>query len=106
MQTIGPRSEILKKAHELAEKNNWFIYGEDENGGTNTIYLSPVPFESLNEAVDKGPGKPGLAPVEDSMADEEKLAYAVGIAPFAGIAAGVIKAGRFLASAAGGKDND
>ncbi|WP_320007591.1 4Fe-4S dicluster domain-containing protein [Maridesulfovibrio sp.] len=106
VQTIGPRSEILAKAHRLAEQNNWFIYGEEENGGTNTIYLSPVPFELLNDAVEKGPGKPGLNPVENSMADEEKLAYAVGIAPFAGIAAGVIKAGKFLASATGGKDND
>ncbi len=106
VQTIGPRSEIIAKAHELAAKNNWFIYGEEENGGTNTIYLSPVPFELLNKEVEKGPGRPGLAPVEDSMADEEKLAYAVGIAPFAGIAAGLIKAGNFLSSAAGRKEND
>jgi len=106
VQTIGPRSEILAKAHQLAKENDWFIYGADENGGTNTVYLSPVPFDLLNEAVDKGPGKPGLSPVADSMADEEKLAYAVGIAPFAGIAAGVIKAGKFFASAAGGKNND
>lgn len=106
VQTIGPRSEILAKAHELAEKNNWFIYGEDENGGTNTIYVSPVPFDILNESIEKGPGKPALAPVADSMADEEKLAYAVGIAPFAGIIAGFIKAGNYLSSAAGRKDDE
>ncbi|WP_321404952.1 4Fe-4S dicluster domain-containing protein [Maridesulfovibrio sp.] len=106
VQTIGPRSEIIRKAHELAEQNNMFIYGEEENGGTNTLYLSPVPFNLLDEAVEKGAGKPGLSPVEDSMADEEKLAYAVGIAPFAGIAAGLIKAGNYFASAAGRKDND
>ena len=106
VQTIGPRSEIVAKAHELAKQNNWFIYGEEENGGTNTIYLSPVPFELLNEAVEKGPGKPGLSAVEDSMADEEKLAYAVGIAPFAGIAAGLIKAGNYFSSMAGRKDHD
>ncbi|WP_035075203.1 4Fe-4S dicluster domain-containing protein [Maridesulfovibrio zosterae] len=106
VQSIGPRSEIIAKAHELAEKNNWFIYGEDENGGTNTIYVSPVPFDLLNAAIEKGPGKPGLAPVADSMADEEKLAYAVGIAPFAGVVAGIIKAGNYLSSSAGRKDNE
>lgn len=103
VQTIGPRSEIVAKAHELAEKNNWFIYGENENGGTNTIYLSPVPFDLLNEVVEKGPGRPGLDPVADSMADEEKLAYAVGIAPFAGVAAALIKAGNYISS---GRNND
>lgn len=52
----------------------------------------------MNEAVEKGPGRPGLAPVADSMADEEKLAYAVGVAPFAGIVAGLIKAGNYFSS--------
>ncbi len=106
VQTIGPRSEIIARAHELAEKNNWFIYGEKENGGTNTVYVSPVPFDLLNEVVEKGPGKPGLDLVADSMADEEKLAYAVGIAPFAGIVAGIIKAGNYISSSAGRKDDE
>ncbi|WP_320172518.1 4Fe-4S dicluster domain-containing protein [Maridesulfovibrio sp.] len=105
VQSIGPRSEILARAHELAEKNNWFIYGEEENGGTNTIYVSPVPFDLLDKAVDKGPGRPGLGTVPDSMADEEKLAYAAGVAPFAGVAAALIKAGNYLSSA-GRKDNE
>ncbi|OEU67012.1 MAG: 4Fe-4S ferredoxin [Desulfovibrio sp. S3730MH75] len=106
VQTIGPRSEILAKAHELVEKNGWFIYGEDENGGTNTVYVSPVPFDILNGAVDKGAGKPGLQAVADSMADEEKLATAIAIAPFAGIAAGIIKVGRYLSSSTKENDNE
>jgi Fe-S-cluster-containing dehydrogenase component len=53
VQTIGPRDEILAKAHALAEEMNGFIYGEHENGGTNTIYVSPVPFEKLNAALQK-----------------------------------------------------
>jgi formate dehydrogenase iron-sulfur subunit len=91
VQTIGPRDEIIKKAHALAKEINGYIYGEKENGGTNTIYVSPVPFEELNQAVAKGKGKPHLKPVEDTMAQANNLAAAMLIAPVAGIAAAVGK---------------
>jgi formate dehydrogenase iron-sulfur subunit len=74
VQTIGPRDEIIKKAHELAKEIGGYIYGEKENGGTNTIYVSPVPFEELNKAIEKGKGKPHLQSVKDSMADSNNLA--------------------------------
>jgi len=91
VQTIGPRSEIIKQAHKLAKKINGYIYGEKENGGTNTIYVSPVPFDMLNKSIEKGKGRPHLKPVKDAMADSDKLAYAMVIAPIAGIAAAVGK---------------
>jgi Fe-S-cluster-containing dehydrogenase component len=91
VQTIGPRREIIKKAQSLAKKINGYIYGETENGGTNTIYVSPVPFEELNRSIEKGKGKPHLKPVEDSMARANNLAAAMLIAPVAGIAAAVGK---------------
>ena len=91
VQTIGPRGEIIKKAHALAKEINGYIYGENENGGTNTIYVSPIPFEKLNEAVEKGKGKPHLKPVKDTMAKANNLATAMLVAPFAGIAAAVGK---------------
>ncbi len=91
VQTIGPRDEIIKKAHALADEINGYIYGENENGGTNTIYVSPVPFEELNEAIEKGKGKPHLKPVENTMAQANHLAAAVFVAPIAGIAAAVGK---------------
>ena len=91
VQTIGPRQEILKKARALAKETNGYIYGEKENGGTNTIYVSPVPFEELNQAIEKGKGKPHLKPVEDTMAQANNLAAAMLIAPVAGIAAAVGK---------------
>jgi len=87
VQIIGPRSEIIKEAHRLADEEGAYIYGEHENGGTNTIYLSPVPFETLNQAIDKGPGRPHLDPVVDQMAHADNLAKAMLIAPFAGLAA-------------------
>jgi Fe-S-cluster-containing dehydrogenase component len=91
VQTIGPRDEIIKKAHALADEINGYIYGENENGGTNTIYVSPVPFEKLNKAIEKGKGKPHLKPVEDTMARANNLAAAMFVAPIAGIAAAVGK---------------
>lgn len=89
VQTIGPRSQILETAHRIAREEGAYIYGEKENGGTNTIYLSAVPFDALNQIIAKGPGKPHLDPVEDQMAHADNLAKAMLIAPFAGLAAGV-----------------
>ncbi|MBW1680157.1 MAG: 4Fe-4S dicluster domain-containing protein [Deltaproteobacteria bacterium] len=91
VQKIGPRAQIVREAHEIAKQINGYIYGEKENGGTNTIYVSPVPFEELNRAVEKGPGKPGLDPVKNSMAHADNLAKAMVIAPVAGVAAAVGK---------------
>jgi hypothetical protein len=91
VQTIGPRDEIIEKAHALAQAANGYIYGEKENGGTNTIYVSPVPFEKLNQAIDQGKGKPHLKPVKDTMAQANNLAAAMFVAPLAGIAAAVGK---------------
>ncbi len=87
VQTIGPRDEIIEEAHKLAKEMNGYIYGEKENGGTNTIYVSPVPFNELNKAIDKGKGMPHLKPVKDTMASANNLAAAMVIGPFAGIAA-------------------
>ncbi len=106
VQKIGPKMDILAEAHEIVREKGWYIYGEHENGGTNTIYLSPVPFELLNEASRKGPGLPGLQKVDYTMADEENLAAAVAIAPFAGLVGGLIKAGRFVGSKLGDGGED
>lgn len=103
VQKIGPRSEMIAHAKKLAQSMNGFIYGLEENGGTNTIYVSPVPFEKLNSAVTKGKGKPHLGPVENSMANEETLTKAIIAAPLAGIAAGVLK---IVADSRKGNDRD
>jgi Fe-S-cluster-containing dehydrogenase component len=91
VQTIGPRDEIIARAQTLAQETGGYIYGVGENGGTNTIYVSPVPFEELNEAIEKGKGKPHLKPVENTMARANNLAVAMVVAPIAGIAAAVGK---------------
>ncbi|MBF0467691.1 MAG: 4Fe-4S dicluster domain-containing protein [Desulfamplus sp.] len=91
VQTIGPRDEILKQAHDLAASMNGYIYGEKENGGTNTFYVSPVPFDKLNESIEKGKGQPHLASVENSMATGDKLAMAMLVAPVAGVMGAAVR---------------
>ncbi len=102
VQTIGPRTEIIAKAHALADEMGGYIYGEHENGGTNTIYVSPVPFEKLAAQHKTGPGKPHLDPVKDRLAPEHDLAKVIALAPVAGVIAGVVKAAKSR-NKAGGK---
>lgn len=96
VQEIGPRAEMVAKARALAKSMGGFVYGDTENGGTNSLYVSPVPFDTLDAAVTTGPGKPHLAPAPDMMADEHRLAYAALLAPVAGIAAGLLRLGSRL----------
>ena len=91
VQKIGPRDEIIAEAHRIQKEINGYIYGEKENGGTNTIYVSPVPFKDLNRNIEKWPGKPGLKKVKDAMAHADNLAKAMIIAPVAGLAAAIGK---------------
>jgi len=94
VQSIGPRDTMVRKAHEIADAIGGYIYGEHENGGTNTLYVSPIPFNILNGAIEKGEGRPHFALVKDRMADANSLAAAMLLAPVAGIAAAIGKAFR------------
>jgi len=85
VQTMGPRSQMIDQAKALAKEMNGYLYGLDENGGTNTIYISPVPFDQL--VLETGKGKPHMNPVADHMATGTNLARAMLIAPFAGAVA-------------------
>lgn len=96
VQQIGPRAEIVARARELAEQIGGHIYGETENGGTNTLYVSPVPFEKLDAAIEKGKGRPHLAAAQNTMDRAENLTAAMIIAPFAGIAAAAAKFYSFM----------
>lgn len=84
LQRIGPRAQILERAHRLAREMDGFIYGEYESGGTNTIYVSPVPFDVLNQAIETGPGRPHLEEVPDSMTRINTIALALIAGPVIG----------------------
>jgi len=94
--SIGPRKEILAKAEEIAKSIGGSLYGKEENDGTSTLYVSPVPFELLNASVKKGPGQPGLASVKRRMKGTDTIGKAVLAAPALGIAAGLAGAFAFI----------
>lgn len=91
VQKIGPRADIVREARAIAREINGYVYGEAENGGTNTLYVSPVPFAELNRALQQGPGKPHFEAVPDMMADADHLAGAMLVAPLAGVAGALLK---------------
>lgn len=86
---IGQRDEIYAEAHRRSERINGYIYGEKENGGTATLYVSPVPFDKLDAAIEKGPGRPHLKSVDRAMAKTDVLGNTVLLAPLVGLAAGI-----------------
>jgi hypothetical protein len=109
---IGQRSEIFALADERAKQIKGFIYGKTENGGTSTLYVSPVSFEKINAVIKKKPGEPDMKPnVDRRMANTDGLGKAVLAAPVIGMAAGAAGAFRWLSRRkerveGGAKDND
>jgi hypothetical protein len=77
VQNIGPRGEILAEARRIADEIGAYIYGAEENGGTNTIYVFPVPFDEINRDSEYDPGRPHMAPVADQMKLGNRLAAAI-----------------------------
>jgi formate dehydrogenase iron-sulfur subunit len=95
--TIGPKDQMLAAAKARAAEMGGFIYGENENGGTSTFYVSPVPFEKIHQALaeqkkqQENPQAPGfpLMPVEaeNYLDTPNGLALGLAIAPVAGLVA-------------------
>ena len=94
---IGPREDIFALAEERSRQMKGHIYGKNENGGTSTLYVSPVPFELINATMKKGPGRPDMQPgVKRQMAETDAIGKAVLAAPALGIAAGVAGAFKWI----------
>lgn len=98
---IGPKEEVRDLARKKAQAIGGYIYGDKENGGTSTFYLSKVPFEKIHQAIqadkketnDTSPGRPGMpVNVENYLDTEKGLFYGALIAPIAGIAAAGVTA--------------
>jgi Fe-S-cluster-containing dehydrogenase component len=90
---IGPRNEIQTIARERAAAMNGYIYGKDENGGTSTLYVSPVSFEAINKTMEKKPGRPDMKPgVQRAMAGTDAAGKLVLASPIVGaaVAAGAL----------------
>mgnify|MGYP001766281985 CR=1 FL=1 len=94
---IGPREEIFAEAEQRARKMKGYLYGKNENGGTSTLYVSPVSFDRINATMTKSPGRPDMKPgVERQMAGTDGLGKAVLAAPAVGIVAGAAGALKWL----------
>lgn len=101
--TFGPREEMRELAHRRAEEIGGYIYGETENGGTSTLYVSRVPFEKIDAAIkqakakDAKPGRPGMPVGIGNFLDTPNgMALSMAIAPIAGIAAALVGAARIM----------
>lgn len=98
--TFGPKDEMRAKAYELAKQVNGFVYGDKENGGTSTFYVSKIPFEKINEAIkkdkaakgDQKPGRPTMeVGIENKLDSFSGMMKSAMIAPLAGaVAAGAV----------------
>jgi len=97
---IGTRSAIEKEAESRARKINGFIYGKTQNGGTSTLYVSPVSFEEINKTMTKKPGQPDMkVDVKRKMVRTDSMGKAALAAPVLGIAAaGVAGAWNWLSN--------
>jgi len=85
---IGNRSAIEKIAESRAGRMNGYIYGKTQNGGTSTLYVSPVPFEEINKTMTKKPGQPDMkVDVKRKMARTDSMGKTALAAPVLGIAA-------------------
>lgn len=97
---FGTKEEMRNLAYNLASEMSGYVYGDKENGGTSTFYVSKVPFEKINEAIKKdklakGDEKPGRPTMEVAIDNELEsfngMMKSALIAPLAGaFAAGVV----------------
>ncbi|MCE7791072.1 4Fe-4S dicluster domain-containing protein [Salipaludibacillus sp. CUR1] len=103
--TFGPLNDMRQEARRLANEIGGYVYGDEENGGTHTFYVSEVPFEKINQAImadkealqDKRPGRPHMKPdVENLLDTAHGFTLAMIVAPVAGAAAAGITAYKTL----------
>lgn len=89
-QSFGIRGHMIALAQEMAHERSGEIFGLKENGGTNTLYVSSIPFRDIEAAMlQQGQvdfGKPSLRPAGASMKKENSLVAIVLAAPLAGAA--------------------
>lgn len=88
---VGSIEEMRNYAYEKATDLGGYVYGDKENGGTATFYISPVSFDKIDQALKSAEQKPTM-PVEakNFLDSANGMAQGFVIAPVAGaIAAGI-----------------
>ncbi len=71
---FGSREQIREMAHKRAQEIGGFIYGEKENGGTATLYVSNIPFERINQAIVASSKGPHMGPVQARLGEVNRWA--------------------------------
>lgn len=98
--SFGDLDEIRQEATRRAAATGGFVYGAEENGGTSTIYVSPVPFDQIDAQIARRrealpePERvsvPHMGSVDENFLDESTSTVgAMALAPVLGVtAAGV-----------------
>lgn len=88
--SIGPREKIDTLAETLRKKYSGYVYGRDEHGGTATLYVSKIPFETIDAALieDVDPNQVmRFHQPRNEKRQQHKLASAALLAPLAGAVA-------------------
>jgi len=102
---FGSKDEMRALAYNRAAEINGYVYGDKENGGTSTFYVSKVPFEVIDAAIkkdkaakgDTAPGRPPMpVSVKNYLDTTQGLALSTFIAPIAGMALAGVTAYRTL----------
>jgi formate dehydrogenase iron-sulfur subunit len=78
---FGRRGDILKRARERAQEVGGFIYGERENGGTATLYVSRVPFEQIDAKLKEKKSSPHMGKARSLIEDVNRWAKGFFISP-------------------------
>ena len=86
---FGSRAEITKRAHDRVREIDGFLYGEKENGGTSTFYISPVPFEKIHAQLQRQKTSPLMGRVKNALDDVNGWAKGFLFGPLLGLAGAV-----------------
>ncbi|KUO50265.1 MAG: oxidoreductase [Desulfitibacter sp. BRH_c19] len=87
---FGLKDEMISYANDLAGRIGGYTYGDTENGGTSTIYVSPVSFESIDDELKKQEAIPRMHNPENPLDSLNGMGKAMLLAPVAGVfAAGI-----------------
>ena len=103
---FGDQEEMRALARARAEEIGGHLYGDAENGGTSTFYVSPVPFDRIDAALSErraglpakdGLGVPHMEPdVGNQLDTANELALGMAIGPVVGVAAAAIAAAKVV----------
>lgn len=102
--TVGPRNEIVARARSRAAEVGGHLYGLEENGGTSVVYVSRVPFATVDAALAGTKERFRLPRVQNRLYRDRLAAFSLLAAPVVGMVAGLAAAGKAFIRAQGSAD--